>query len=89
MDDTEIVCSLQRIEDLLSVLVKAQLSESIERELSNPKMKKLYNLTGDRTARALVKELNCSFSTIANAWKRWEQLGFIIKDGKRYRKIFD
>ena len=89
MNDTEIVCSLQRIEDLLSVLVKAQLSESIERELSDPKMKELYKLTGNHTVRDIQKKLGRSIGTISRVWKRWEQLGFIIKDGKQYRKIFD
>lgn len=85
--ELDIVERLRRIEDLLTALVHMRLSSVMEQELSDPEMKKLYELTGERTARELSKETGFSIATISRAWQRWENLSFIVKDGRKYRKI--
>lgn len=86
-NQTDLVASLRRIEDLLTVLVKSQLSDVISHELSDKKIKQLYDLTGGYTARELEKRTNYSLASISRIWQRWESLGLLIKDGKTYRKV--
>lgn len=86
-EQTEVLTCLRRIEDLLTTLVKAQLADVLAKELSAPKMKKLYDLTGDYAVRELEEKISLSRSTISNIWQRWERLGFLIKDGKQYRTV--
>lgn len=86
-EESDVLTSLQHIEDLLTILVKVQLANVTAREFSDTKMKKLYDLTGDRSARELAKEMKCSPMKISRTWQRWENLGLLIKDGKTYRKV--
>lgn len=87
--ELDIVARLRRIEDLLTALVKSKLTSVIEQELSDPKMKKLYELTGECTVRELSKETGFSIATISRVWQRWENLGLIVKEGKKYRKLLN
>ena len=86
-EETDLIIHLQRIEDLLSALVKKQLSEIIEKELCDKNTQKLYDLTGKNTARELEKKTGFSIATISRTWQRWEKLGLIIKETKGYRKV--
>jgi predicted transcriptional regulator len=83
----EIGVQLQRIEDLLTTLVKTQLSNVIKIELGQSDMKKLYAFTGNQTIREIEKEIKIPRTTISRIWQRWEQLGLLIKDGSTYRKV--
>ncbi len=85
--EEDIILCLHRIEKLLIALLKKQLSNIIENELSDPKIKILYNMTGKYTAREIVKKTDLSLGAISKIWKKWENLGLIIKDGKKYKKI--
>lgn len=67
-------------------LVKKQLKDEIDTQLDDANVKKLYLLTGLHSIRELEKKVNIPRSTISDIWKRWEQLGLIIKDGQQYRK---
>lgn len=86
-DEPKILERLQRIEDLLSALVKKQLGDVISSELQDAKMRKLYALTGQRTSRQLSKETGLGIATISRAWQRWEGLGLVVKDAGVYRKV--
>jgi uncharacterized protein YerC len=83
----ELGVQLQRIEDLLTSLVRIQLSDVVKKELDEPGMKKLYILTGNHTIRDVEKKTKIPRSTISRIWQQWEQLGRLIKDGKTYRKV--
>ncbi len=85
--ELDIVGRLRHIEDLLAALVKAHLSNVITKELNDPKMKKLYSLTGDYTIRELERKIGLPRSSISKVWQRWESLGLLIKEGKTYRKV--
>ena len=87
--ELDIVERLRRIEDLLAALVHMRLSSVMEQELIDPKMKKLYELTGECTARELSEETGLGIATISRVWQRWENLGLIVKKGKKYRKLLD
>ena len=86
-DVERILTSLARIEDKLGTLVKVSLRPIFESELSDPKMAKLYDLTGRKSASELTKTLSCSASTVSSTWQRWERMGLIVKEGNQYRKV--
>lgn len=85
----EVVSLLERSNELLAVLVKAQLSEVLEKELADPKQRKLYELTGKNVPiREIAKKTGTSTGAISRTWQRWERLGVLIKEGKQYRRVF-
>jgi len=89
-DQEELVLLLRRTNELLTVLAKAQLRSVFESEHANSKKMKLYELTGKSlTAKQISSKLNMSTATISGTWKHWETLGIIVKEGKKYRRIFD
>ena len=83
----QILQSLQHIEELLQTLLKPQIAPILDRELTDPKMKSLYALTGSRTVNDLAKQTGFSTGKISGIWKHWEQLGLLIKEGRSYRKV--
>jgi len=83
----KIATRLQRIEELLTVLVKNQLSDVINKELNDPKKKKIFELTGKYSASEIGKKAKTSAMTVSRLWQAWEALGLLIKDGKNYRKV--
>jgi hypothetical protein len=46
----DILSSLNRIEESLSVLVRTQLGPILQSELRDPKMPKIYEMTGENSA---------------------------------------
>ncbi|MEO8514044.1 MAG: hypothetical protein ABI543_10820 [Ignavibacteria bacterium] len=76
-----------RIIELLEALVKAQLSPIFVEEMKNPKLKKLYAMTGKERIREIEKKIGMSKFSISTVWQKWEQLGLIKKQGKFYKKI--
>lgn len=79
---------LLRTNELLTVLAKAAVKPALETELSTPQRRKLYDLTGgDFSIDQISKKLRMSTGAISTLWQRWESVGLLIKDGKRYRKV--
>jgi hypothetical protein len=88
-DNNDVITMLSRTNELLAVLVKAQLAPILERELAKPDHRKLYELTGgDLTVSQLSTKIGMATGTISTLWNRWEQLGLLVKTGKRYRRLF-
>lgn len=83
----EVVKKLNRIEQLLVLLTKVHLAPLLREEMADSRMAELYELTGSNSRREINKRLNMSATTISEAWKRWERLGLLIKEGKEYRRI--
>lgn len=80
--------ALKRIEDLLEVMVKYQLSPMLKQALSTPQLRRLYELTGGALPiKRLVKETGISAGAISRTWQKWEEIGLLKKDGKRYRRV--
>lgn len=84
----DILESLKRIEQSLSVLVRAQLGPILQKELADKRMAELWDLTGRATQRQVKTSLNMSANTISAAWQRWERLGLLVKNGNEYRRAF-
>ena len=88
MDQSEIAPLLMRTNELLTVLVKAQLSATLERELDDDKKKRLYDATGrGMPIKEISGKVGMSPASISRTWQRWEQAGLVVKDGKAYRRI--
>jgi len=86
-EESDALAVLKRIELLLAALVKKQMSSILEQELSDDKKRELYLLTGKKTMRELVAQTNSSSATISGLWQRWESLGLLVKNGKKYVKV--
>lgn len=84
---SEVLKKLNRIEQLLVLVTKAQLAPVLQKEFSDPRTRELYELTGTYGQREIKKKLNMSANTISDAWKRWEQLGLLTREGQEYRKV--
>jgi DNA-binding MarR family transcriptional regulator len=80
---------LQRIEQWVAIIAKAQLGPILQAELADPRMAQLYRLTGTSTQREVKAALKMSATTISDAWNRWEQLGLLVREGKEFRKVID
>jgi DNA-binding MarR family transcriptional regulator len=83
----EVLKSLNRIEQLLVLLTKAYLAPVLQKEFADPRMLQLYELTGTHGQREIKKKLNMSANTISDAWKRWERLGLLTREGQEYRRV--
>jgi uncharacterized membrane protein len=80
--------ALKRIELLLEVMAKTAVSEKLAKILQEPKLKLLYENTGQLPTRELVKKTGFSAGKISGLWSQWEQEGIVVKDGKSYRRVF-
>jgi hypothetical protein len=78
---------LDRVIELLEASVRLQWGPVLERELEDPKMRTLFEATGTMGQKELTKKLQMSATTICAAWKRWADIGLMVKDGKSYRKV--
>lgn len=88
VEEGSLVLLLRRTNELLEVLVKLQVTDVLQAELADPKKKQLYELTGGSLAvKAISSKIGMATGVISGNWKRWEQMGLLIKDGKSYRKV--
>ena len=83
----EILHALKRNNELLALIAKISITEVFENEFSDPKFKKLYELTGSKNQKEIAKSLSMGDKTITAAWKRWESMGLLVKEGNIYRRI--
>ena len=82
----EVLQVLRRNNELLTLIAKAALAPILEKEIAEPKHRQLYELTGNETVSAIAKKLGMGAGTISGLWQRWEEIGLLVKDGKRYRR---
>jgi hypothetical protein len=86
----ELARLIRRSNELLTVLAKAALGDVLTRELATSRNKDLYRLTGrDIPVKEISAKLRLAVGTISQTWQRWEELGLLVKDGKRYRKVLE
>ena len=89
-NEVDLSSFLQRTNDLLLILVKMQLRAVIVAELSDPKKKSLYELTGTALpVKKISEQIGMATGTISTTWQHWEDVGLLIKDGKSYRRVLD
>lgn len=51
---------INRLVELVEALTRVKIAESLEKELDDPKKRKLYELTGKKTVRELVEKTGLS-----------------------------
>lgn len=81
--------SLKKIEELLTVLVKVALGDTLRAVLADRQHKFLYEHTGRIPVKELARKTGISTATISRTWQAWEAAGLLVKDGKQYRKVLD
>lgn len=79
--------TLERIEELVRAIAKAVLAEKLAEALKDKSYRTLYEGTGELGVIQLSKKTKFSTGKISGIWKEWEQLGFVVKEGKSYRKM--
>jgi len=86
-EESEELQALRRIEDLLTVLARAALADRIDEIMSDKTYRLILEQTGRLTVTQLAERTGVSAMTISRLWQKWEQIGLLVKDGKRYRKV--
>ena len=90
MSDQGLAELLTRTNELLSVLVKAELRSALSTELADGKKRKLYELTdGERTTRDLAPTVGMSAASISRTWQSWDEVGLLVKRNGKYRRILE
>jgi len=90
MSDEAVVTLLTRTNELLAILVKTELRDVMEKELTDPKRRKLYELTGGTlTIRELSIQLGMSTGAISLAWQKWDDVGLLTKRNGKYRRTLE
>jgi Trp operon repressor len=90
MSDQGLVELLTRTNELLSVLVRAELRNALSTELADSKKRQLYELTdGERTTRELAPKVGMSVATISRTWQGWDEAGLLVKRNGKYRRILE
>ena len=80
---------LDRVIELLEGLLRARISELLDKELDDPKKRKLYELTGNKSIRELSDSTGLSTGAISGLWQRWSSKGMLKKQGKSYTRFFE
>lgn len=78
---------IKKIREFLEFLVKQKISERINKLLSSER--KVYDMSGVKglSVKIIAKKTGLSVGKISGLWQKWESEGFLIKDGKSYRKV--
>jgi hypothetical protein len=88
VDSQELAGLIRRTNELLTVLAKKAMADVLETELAKPKYDELYRLTGgDLPVKAISQKVGIAVGTISVTWQKWEELGLLVKDGHRYRRV--
>jgi hypothetical protein len=89
-NSSDVAALLGRTNELLAILVKAELGPLLARETAKPEFEKLYDLTGgDQNIYQIATTTGMSKSAISRVWIRWEEMGLLIKSGKSYRRAVE
>ena len=45
-------------------------------------------MTGKNTVREISKKTKVATGSISKIWSQWEEIGLVIKEGQKYKKVF-
>ncbi len=76
---------IKKIREMMEFLVKQKVIDKINKLTETER--KIYKLTGKMGHTEMFKSLKIAPNTVSNTWKKLENEGLLIKDGKSYRKI--
>jgi hypothetical protein len=87
-DNTEIQHTLKRIEDLLTALTKVALRDAMGKHIADKNSKLIYENLDRLTVRQLSKKTGFATGKISGLCQEWERDGLLLKEGKKYRRLF-
>ena len=76
---------IKKIREMMEFLVKIEIHKELE-SLSD-KEKKVYELIGKKNQSQMANQINASTGGVSGILQKLEKKGFLIKDGKSYRKV--
>ncbi len=80
---------LVQISHVLECLPRIETYRELDAEFKqNPKLQKLFDLTGRATRTEIQKRLHLSPNIIAKTWESWQERGLVKKVGKSYQKVW-
>jgi len=79
---------LLRIEQMVTVIARAAVTDLLGEILSDPKLRLIYENAGKVSPSQLEKRSKFSAGKISGLWKQWEMKGVMVKAGKSYRPLF-
>ena len=87
MSDQE--TKLNRLIELVEALLRTRISEVLDKELDDPKKRKLYELTGKKSVRELSDLTGLSTGAISKIWQGWHSKCILRKQGMYYVKLLE
>ena len=76
---------IKKIRELLEFLAKQKISEKLKK--LNETERKIYDLSEGKGQAEIIKLLRVSSKTISKVWMKLENEGYLVKEGKGYRKV--
>ena len=70
-------------------IARAKISQVLEKEIEDPKKKKLYEFTGKKSRQELSDLTGLSTGTISGIWQTRHSKGILKKQGKSYVKLVE
>jgi hypothetical protein len=89
MNNEEINERLKNIENYLEILVRFNHAQIKQHAFLNEVEEKIFELTGVKGRDEICTELRVSSKTISELWKRWLEVGLLIKQGNSYKKTVE
>jgi hypothetical protein len=80
---------LAQIRGILESLLRIETYRELDVDFKkNPKLRKLFDLTGRATHSEIQKRLHLSPNIITETWGSWQDKGLVKKVGKSYQKTW-
>ena len=80
---------LLRIEQLDRAMLRAMLSEKLNKIRADKVLRLIYDLTGRSDRKTIARRAGVSTGKVSGIWQTWEDAGLVAKDGKSYRRVLD
>ena len=80
---------LLRIEQLDRAMLRAMLSEKLNKIRADKVLHRIYELTGRSDVKTIARRAGVSTGKVSGIWQTWEDEGLVAKDGKSYRRLLD
>jgi len=80
---------LARIRGVLESLLRIETYRELDLDFKkNPKLRKLFDMTGQATQSEIQKRLHLSPNVISVTWGLWQTRGLVKRVGKSYQKTW-
>lgn len=80
---------LLRIEQLVRAMLRAMLSEKLDKIRADKVLRLIYDLTGRSDVKTIARRAGVSTGKVSGIWQTWEDTGLVVKEGKSYRRLLD